>query len=217
MSTAHTDSAARTPVAPRVRLPEAAPAISTEARVSLNVRYLLWRAPVPRARWASTLQQILLGVEHIPVQELLRHGTADPAVIHVLARSFNVEADVLKSFDLLAAAARVDVWRENLKCLLELQPRGAKKRIASYLRIDQGTVSRWLAGARPSRATQQLLKNYFVLDRDTELLKDPLFLLPDPPTPEQRKRWLAARILDLSQTELQELYPALKRILTRPH
>jgi hypothetical protein len=37
--------------------------------------------------------------------------------------------------------------------------------------------------------------------------------MPDLPTLEQRRQWLLARIRDISATELQELFPALKKIL----
>jgi hypothetical protein len=77
-------------------------------------------------------------------------GTAGPKVIAVLARSFKIDADVLMTSQLFSGT-RVDVWRENLKCLLERLPRGTKKRIAAHLQIDPTTLSRWLRG----RSAQQ--------------------------------------------------------------
>jgi len=185
---------------------------SSEAVLSQNIRYLLWRAKIPREKWSSTLRHLLRGVEHVGADDLLMRGTADPKIVAVLAQSFKIDANVLMTSQLFSGT-RVDVWRENLKCLLELLPHGASERIAAHLRLDPSTVSHWLRGARPNRAIQQQLNGFFGLDPITELFHDPLFLLPDPPTLEQRRQWLLARIRDISPTELQELFPALKRIL----
>lgn len=192
------------------------PALPTTiaARVSQNTRYLLWRMKVPHMQWLSELQARLSGVERNTLRDLLTQGSADRKVVAALVHAFNVTVENLIASDLVKRD-RVDVLSENLKYLL--MHRGAKKRLAAHLQIDQTTVSRWLSGAiRPTGPARQHLNAYFCLPASTDLTCHPLFLLLDPPSLEQRKRWLQARIQELSPEELSELFPALRRMLTRP-
>lgn len=188
------------------------------SRVSLNVRFLLWSRQVPRPEWVRWLaSRAGLGLQ--VCRDLVRGRIADDVItssqLAELSRAFDLAEDgsELRFHDLLLDSGR-NILLENLKFLFDSLEHGGKKRLAASMGVDPTTISRWLNGAsEPQGPALRQLVAHFGLPVGTDLKCDPVFLSVDPVSAVARRHWIRDRLDHLSEQELQELYPALRRLL----
>ena len=75
-------------------------------------------------------------------------------------------------------------------------------------------ISRWLAGtSEPQGPALRQVASYFGLPMDTNLRRDPVFLSLEPVSLVAKRHWVRDRLDKLSEQDLQDLYPALRRML----
>jgi transcriptional regulator with XRE-family HTH domain len=133
-----------------------------------------------------------------------------------LSRAFENLADDgsdLRFTDLLTSSGR-NLLAENLKFLFDDLERGGKKKLAEFFDVDPTTISRWLAGAsEPQGPGLRRLVSYFNLPMDTDLRRDAIFLSLEPVSSVAKRHWVRDRLDNISEKDLQELYPALRRML----
>jgi transcriptional regulator with XRE-family HTH domain len=190
------------------------------SQISSNVRYLLWRAGVPREQWEAWLSaRTELGgskCKMLVAGRLLDEQITSEA-LRDLARAFEQadDGESLRFSDFFGEGT--NVLAENLRFLFASLGRGSKKQIAAELEVDPTTVSRWLSGAfEPQGALLRQLVTYFGLPQDTDLRRTPIFLSVEPVAAAQRRQWLHTQIDALSAEDFRELYPALRRMLKEP-
>lgn len=183
------------------------------ANVSVNLRYLLWKKNPDRRGWPAQLA-MWADCDERRADELLRGDRPRKEEIARVARGAGISANDLTAKDLLAKEKVVDVLRENLGCLINGLQRGEKRAFAAALEVHPTTVSAWLsAKQRPERVNITAVCRYFRLPTGSDIETEPLFLAPLPVAENQRKRWLKEKIEDLDTSALQELFPALARLL----
>jgi len=107
--------------------------------------------------------------------------------------------------------------RENLSFLSASIPRGGAKRLCGRLEIHPTTWSRFLRGnyTRTPKFSRAIVL-YFGLPPDADLTVHPIFLAPELPDIASKRRRLQQCLEALTPDTLQELYPALMKILARP-
>ncbi len=138
-----------------------------------------------------------------------------------VARENELVSDDLFFEDLLED---VDVLAANLAYLLDSLPHGGQRRLAEQLGVDETTVSRWKSDKAPhgrrvdKRVKDRLdrLRDYFGLSRSIDLASEPVFLSMDPVGTSQKVEWIKERVEAMESTELDELFPALKKLLSPP-
>jgi hypothetical protein len=191
------------------------------ALVSRNVRFKLFAKEVPRSDWISWLaSHTNLGLPFC--RDLLVDRIADEDLLlgqlKELSRAFeNLAEDGsdLRFTDLLVSSGR-SVLAENLKFLFDDLERGGKKKLAEFFDVDPTTISRWLAGAsEPQGPGLRRLVSYFSLPMDTDLRRDAVFLSLEPVSSVGKRHWVRDRLDNISEKDLQELYPALRRMLEK--
>jgi hypothetical protein len=112
----------------------------------------------------------------------------------------------------------VHILRENLSFLSRLDTsRWNETASVIELKIHPNTLSRLLRGnytltPKISRA----IVLYFGLPPDTDLAVHPIFLAPELPDIAAKRRSLQQCLEALTPDTLQELYPALMKMLARP-
>jgi transcriptional regulator with XRE-family HTH domain len=193
--------------------------ITVTRLVSRNVRFKLFAKEVPRSNWTTWLaSHANLGLAFC--RDLIMDGIADesltPTQLTELSKTFEGLAEDgsdLLFTDLLEASGR-NMLAENLKFLFDDLERGGKKKLAEFFNVDPTTISRWLAGSsEPQGPGLRRLVSYFNLPMDTDLRRDPVFLSLEPVSSVAKRHWVRDRLDKLSDTDLQELYPALRRML----
>lgn len=182
----------------------------------LNVRFLLWKKGVARAGWVSKLEALLGWTEDAAERFLTGEtGALGDKDLKALARFGGVAESDLTSKDLLAAA-KLDLFHENISFLIDLLPHGEKKRFAETLGVDATTISRWKNGAQhPTKRKLIVVLRYFGLPDGTDLATLPVFLIPTPIGTAEMRSWLHERIEQLSAEVLRGLFPALGKLLGR--
>lgn len=193
---------------------------SMSHQVSVNTRFLLWRMGVPREQWQPWLEA-RTGLGSDITRELLEGRLADErvgvATLLELARAFTQEdgGESLRYSDL--PRENGSVLAENLRHLFGSLDHGGKKVAAGELGIDPTTVSRWLAGkSEPQSPALQRIASYFGIPAGADLRTEPVFLSLQPVSVAELKRWMHARIEELSTDEFRQLLPALRRMLGEP-
>lgn len=184
-------------------------------QVSINVRYLLWSRKIPRQGWEAWLAS-RSSVPGETCKRLVRGTLPDADLpdshLRALANSLGLDVETLRYSHL--PRDRGGVLAENLRFLFSSLGHGGKKSLASTLRIDPTTVSRWLSGAyEPQPASLRQLVSEFGLPADTNLQEDAVFLSTEPISAIERREWVNKRINALSSSEIRELFPALRRLL----
>ncbi len=185
--------------------------------LSLNVRYLLWKAGTARAEWGAKLAALLAWSE-ITAEAFLagESGTLNDKERKVLARFGGLSEADLTSKDLLTTA-NLDLFHENLSFLIDLLPHGEKKRFAVKLGVDATTISRWKNGVqRPTKKKLTLILRYFGQSETVDLASDPIFLSATPVGSAEMRAWLHGRIDRLEVGDLRNLFPAFARLLKSP-
>jgi hypothetical protein len=138
-----------------------------------------------------------------------------PGQLAELSRALETGDDIsdIRYSDLLADSGR-EVLAENLRFLFGSLEHGGKKSLAKSFEIDPTTISRWLAGtSEPQGPALRQIGAYFGLPMDADLRHDPVFLSMEPVSVVAKRKWLRERVNSLSNEELNELYPALRRLL----
>ena len=186
-----------------------------DTHFSENLRFLLWQKhPTPGNDWPSRVTR-WCAVDVQRAVQLLNGAYPQDAEVAELARESQFEAETLMFQRLLKPS---DILANNIRYLFDGLGHGAKGEFASAIDVDASTISRWKRGKlRPSSGHLDLLKRQFGLPAEIELDDDPLFLSARPVSHMQRREWLKARIDDLSLKEMNELFPALYRILGGDH
>jgi transcriptional regulator with XRE-family HTH domain len=182
----------------------------------LNVRFLLWKKGVARAEWPSKLAA-LLGWSEVAVESFLsgESGALSDTELKTLARFGGVSESDLTTKDLLAAA-NIDLFHENISFLIDLLPHGEKKRFAENLGVDATTISRWKNGSqRPTKRKIAAILDYFSVPDEVAIGTTPIFLSSDPVGIEETRSWLHHRADLIEGRVLHQIFPALKRLLSR--
>jgi len=186
-------------------------------QISINVRYLLWKAGVARQEWTSWLE--LRGAGLYLARDLVAGTRSDDKITGTELRDLSYLFDlgnegesVLRFEDL--PSSRENILVANLRFLFEQVPHGGKQDLARQIGVDPATISRWRSGAYvPEGPSLRSLILAFGLRADIDLKQEPLFLSVDPISASAQRKWLYAQIEKLSAKEVQELFPSLKRML----
>lgn len=181
-----------------------------------NLRLLLWQKGIDRKKWAEELAH-WAGVDVSKARALLNGEKPSEREMDRIAEANNIEQQ-----DLLGdLVERVNVLAENLKYLLDSLPHGGQRLLAKELGADETTLSRWksgkgIASGRADRRVKEKLarlREYFGLSSAVDLTVEPLFLSLEPIGSYQRRQWVQERLEAMDSAELDELFPAFKRLL----
>ena len=180
---------------------------------SVNLRYLLWRRGIGREQWAAAIVK-WLDCSPARATGLLTGAIPSQGDIDILSEMIGVTSEELRFTKFLEELGN-DLLTENLKYLADGVEHGEKKEIAEELGVHATSLSRWIAGThRPDKRHRAMLANYFGLQSETVLAHTPLFLSLLPVSGNDRKRWLWTAIDDLGHRELNDLFPALYKLLS---
>lgn len=180
--------------------------------VARNLCFLLWREPLRREDWAITLAN-RAGCSADRATKLLQHGKLTPTEQQSLAESFRVTESDLQHADLLAESG-INIWQENVLCLLSSLQHGSHKMLAEALGVTPGTISKWKKRDHvPERTYKAKLCEVFEW-YSSDLEVEPVFLSPTPMDTVGRREWLRARIKQIDSETLHLLFPALERLLS---
>jgi len=179
--------------------------------VALNLRFLLWRNEVIRANWPDYLV-VHMGYERCRVEELLRGSVPRPEERDRIADLFGVSREVLETVNLVEQAG-LDVLSENLRRLIGDLDHGDRKRLAEDIGVHPTTISRWQHDQPPSEDNLVALCHYFRVPNVEYLRKEPIFLSPTPISTAEQRAWIRERANMLDAIALQDLFPALERVL----
>jgi transcriptional regulator with XRE-family HTH domain len=186
---------------------------SSEDKFSDNLRYLLWRRGIDRERWAL---EVVSWLDCSPARaaDLLTGATPSQRDVDELSRRLGVTPEELR-FTTYLDDLGGDLLIENLRYLADGIEHGVKKKIAEELGVHATSLSRWLAGThRPDKRYRSMLASHFGLQSELELTNAPLFLSLLPVSENDRKRWLRSAVDELDHRRLNELFPALHRLLS---
>lgn len=179
--------------------------------ISRNLTFLLWTRRVPRDRWISELAE-WIGCDTARALEILR-GQSRPtdAETEALTQSIDVDSTQLIFGNLLEGT---DVVAENIKFLLGSLERGGQKRLAKHLNVTPGSVYKWNCGSQPPKKNHLLgILSFIGLSLSTDLSRTPLFLSLAPIGSRAKREWLIERIQKIDDDQLDQYYPALRKIL----
>lgn len=149
--------------------------------------------------------------------ELLTTGNPSEQEVHQIAQTLGLEAQELFYTDLLAQSD-INIWQENVAHLVNSLKRGEQSKLVSYLGLrSPGTVTKWKSKqANPEKKHKQGLQNFFGLPLSVDLEQTPLFLSLSPVDVVSQRAWLHEHIDQLGDLTLQNLFPALERLLRDP-
>lgn len=180
-----------------------------------NLRYLLWsQKGLSHSKWVEQLAN-WAKCDLTRATELLKKGNPNFDEQKNIADSVGrPEADI--QYTRLLDEDRVEVLKENVQYLLNSMEHGEGNRLADFLKVSADTISEWKKWRRKKgidKKNQEALCRYFGLQRGIDLERDPLFLSLSEVGDQRRKKWLHDRIEALETDTLNELFPALERIL----
>lgn len=177
-----------------------------------NLRLLLWREckTLPRSHWAEQLAHwASCPLER--AKDLLTRGRLSQAEQERIAEILHISEEDLVSARLIE---QEDVLRENMRYLISGLDYGGPRRLAEAVGVSPATVSQWGTGAhKPTSKWFGPICDFFGIARTTDLEAKAFFLSLEPITGQARKAWLKERIDQLPPEVLQELFPALRRLL----
>ena len=183
---------------------------SQEEHQAHNLRYLLWNRGVNRGNWVKELAR-LLKCDIRKSENILRGVSLNPEQIMELSKAFSISDEELVYGNLVE---KVNIPQENIKFLLNTLAHGERKKLASELSVDITTISRWGTGKNPpDSGNLSRLSNYFQISPSLDITRTPLFLELDPITDPEKKHWIEVAVNKLDRKTLNELFPALKKLL----
>jgi hypothetical protein len=186
-----------------------------QRRFTENIRYLLWATEnLEREDWAKRLAE-WAKCDPQRAKELLRG--ANPSMEEQERLSAAVErseSDLRHSR--LVEDEGVDILRRNVLHLLESLGHGEQSRLAKAIGVDEDTVTSWKSGQGIRSKNLMALSAYFGLKVNVDLRTDPIFLELTPFGDMARRRRLQSHIDQLEPDSLQDLFPALERMLREP-
>lgn len=179
-----------------------------------NMRYLLWvDHGQDREKWVKVVMA-WFDCSHFEAASLVSgdaHRIEFARILETLVRKTNVNETDLTGGSLCPIAK---ILPSNIDYLFAGLDHGQRNEFAKSLGVDVSTISRWRRGKlKPSADRIRDLHSCFGLSHDVDLQSTPLFLSPFPVSQSQRRDWLKRRIDELTLLELNELFPALRRLL----
>jgi len=190
-----------------------------DGSISQNLCFLLWREDEPRRNWADKLAE-WIDCDLLRAERLLRgEEQLRQEELQAIANQLNLPEDdvvAILETDLLDQSG-ISIYEENLKYLLRLVKelkKGCKQEFAQAIGVDATTVSRWIKGEL-SPKTDNVIKicKFFRPYSYTDLKEEPLFLSPSPVDVMEQRVWLEERVREMSDRTIQQLFPALERLL----
>lgn len=184
-----------------------------ESDFSVNLRFLLWRAGIDNEAWVATVST-WLGCARSRALGLMTNERPTQAEVDELARRLGATSEELR-FTNLVRDLGDDLFFENLRYLVSGVEHGDKKQIAQSVGVHATSLSRWISGLhKPDARSTRLLAKYFGLKSASDITQVPLFLSLRPVGTGQQRHWLVAAIDALDQREINELFPALYKLLS---
>ncbi|MBD2463931.1 helix-turn-helix transcriptional regulator [Oscillatoria sp. FACHB-1407] len=190
-----------------------------DGSTSQNLCFLLWRENEPRQTWANKLAN-WLGCDLLRAERLLRgEEQLRQEELQAIANQLNLPEDDVVAFwqTNLLDQSGISIYEENLRYLLrsvkELK-KGRKQEFAQAIGVDATTVSRWASGKFfPDSDKALRICKFFRPYSYTDLKEEPLFLSPSPVDVMEQRAWLEERFREMSDRTIQQLFPALERLL----
>jgi transcriptional regulator with XRE-family HTH domain len=182
---------------------------------SANLRFLLWQRQIPQSEWVGEVTR-WVGCSEARAEQLLRGAATSAQESKKIAEGTQVAEDEILYSDLMEEA-KIDIWQENVLHLLATLKHGNHRKLADFLNLDGGTISKWKKRVhRPEIKFNRQLHHFFEVSIAFDLELHPLFLSFSPSYGISQRNWLHGQIDQLSGQTLQELFPALERLLQDP-
>lgn len=179
-----------------------------------NLKFLLWQKSESGEDWQNRVTR-WCQVDALRANQLLHGEYPEDEEVAELARESQFEVEILMFQRLLKPG---EILANNIRFLFDGLEHGEKGKFAAGIGVDVSTISRWRRGKlRPTSEHMRLLKQHFGLPPDIALDEVPLFLESRPVSHQQRREWLKTKIDKLSLKEMNDLFPALYRILRGDH
>lgn len=185
--------------------------------ISENLRYLLWEKKVDRSRWQETLA-IWIGSSPERAQQLLEREPLPPRglrrdeLVHIAQETLREEEDIRHRR--LMTLTGQGLLRQNFEYLVESLEHGEKRQLARRLGVDLTNIANWCRGRYGIRRKHwEGIARFFYLSSVRSLTEEPLFLSLVPAGAHAQRSHLKAYIDALDPATLQELFPALERLL----
>jgi len=183
-----------------------------------NIRYLLCkkdedrsRAVDPATRLASWSKRLETWIGDAGRSRILLFG--GPPSDREIARLTEISGRDVETLRNGRLADECSILTENISFLFATVEHGQMSAVAERLGVNQSTIQRWRSGSKPAANKQSKIAEEFGLPPSIDLNDNTLFLSLDPISLRQKREWLKARVEELDQHELTELFPALRRIL----
>ena len=186
---------------------------SSDDKFSVNLRYLFWRSGKGRDEWVREVVA-WLGCSSVRARDLLTNSIPSQREVDVLSEKLGATSEELR-FTGLVEELGDDLFLHNLQYLVDGVEHGEKNKVARAVGVHATSLSRWIAGTHhPEKRYRASLARYFGLSSETELVSEPIFLSLLPVSESDRKRWLRSAIDDLDHRSLNDLFPALFKLLS---
>ena len=194
---------------------------------SINLCFLLWQKKVNREEWVPSLAK-WMECDKFRVQEILGGDSPSKQELNSLMSTQNYDPDFVQELqfsNLLENKQTLEtqdpngfkIFSENVSFLLESlsdSENSKASKISKALDISITTFHRWRKKEQsPTGEKLERLKKYFRLLDDLDLVTNPIFLSLKPIGAIQQRKWLIERISKMDAKQVQELFPALEKIL----
>ncbi|MEO1390273.1 MAG: hypothetical protein AAFV85_23315 [Cyanobacteria bacterium J06634_6] len=175
----------------------------------------MWKQNKPQKSWVSEIATWTNSREERAL-ELLNGISTTESEAKALSQATGYSQDELLFTDLLAAS-NLDIWQENVVSLVNSLARGENSQLAEALGIKSSTISNWKSRRqKPEKTHKQGIYVFFGVPSTLDIEEYPLFLSLSPISSEEQRLWLREKIDQLSNQTLQQLFPALERLLKEP-
>lgn len=181
---------------------------------STNLRFLLWQKKVPRKDWLKEIAN-WFGGDLNRAREILNNKTISKEELDFFQKNFHHSEDEIMEIlqGNLLSNNKISIFMENFDYLLEQLNDQKQGEVLSKIGISRSTYSRLKNNQQtPNSNTRRKICDFFGINEATDLNEEPLFLSLEPIGIYLQKQWLCERINQISGTELQKLFPALRRI-----
>jgi hypothetical protein len=194
---------------------------------SINLCFLLWQQKVNREEWVPSLAK-WMECDKLRVQEILGGDSPSQQELNSLMSTQNYDPDFVQKLQfvsLLEEKQTIEsqdpkgfkIFSENISFLLETLNDIENSKVSENskaLGISVTTFHRWRKKEQsPTGEKLERLKKYFMIRDDVDLVTKPIFLDLKPIGAIQQRKWLIERINKMDAKQVQELFPALERIL----